>query len=225
MKTTTTAAALALAATALAATAGSASAQARGAAGRPAAAPATAAARPATAPQQLPQGPAIPGMCVISQERAVGASSAGRAASERLKQLAAQVQAELKPEQDSIETEAKTFQSQQAALTAEQRQQRGGALQTRATAYEQKARLRQQEMQATQQEALGRIGQELNPVLQSLYGARGCSVLLSTDGGVLASNTGFDLTDAAVTQLNARLPTITFDRKRLDAQPAGAAPR
>ena len=48
-------------------------------------------------------------------------------------------------------------------------------------------------------------------------------MLLSTDGGVLASSTGFDLTDAAVAQLNARLPTVTFDRERLDAQAAAAA--
>ena len=217
MKTSATAAAatLALAALAQGVVAGSASAQARAAA--PAARPAAAA--------PLPQGPAIAGMCVVSQERVIGNSAAGRAASERLRQLNAQVDAELKPERDSIETEAKTFQSQQAALTAEQRQQRGQALQTRAAAYQEKAQLRSREMQATQQKAIGRIGTELNPVLQSLYGARGCSLLLSTDGPVLASNTGFDITDAAVQQLNARLPSIAFDRERLDAQQAapGAA--
>ena len=219
MKTTATAAAaLALAALAH----GAADAQAR------AARPAASAAAPASAsaPQSLPQGPAIPGVCVVSQERAVAASAAGRAASERLRQLNAQVTAELKPEQDAIEAEAKTFQAQQAALTPEQRQQRGTALQARATAYEQKAQLRQREMQATQQKALQRIGTELNPVLQSLYGARGCSLLLSTESAVLASNTGFDLTDAAIQQLNARLPSISFDRERLDTQqPGAAAPR
>ena len=216
MKTTATAAA----AIALAALAhGAADAQARAAA-RPTAA------APASAPQSLPQGPAIPGLCVVSQERAVAASFAGRAASERLRQLNAQVTAELKPEQDAIEAEAKTFQAQQAALTPEQRQQRGTALQARASAYEQKAQLRQREMQATQQKALQRIGTELNPVLQSLYGARGCSLLLSTESAVLASNTGFDLTDAAIAQLNARLPSISFDRERLDTQqPGAAAPR
>lgn len=225
MKTTaSTAAALALAALAQAVTVSAASAQARATA-RPAAAAPAASAPAAAAAQTLPQGPAIPGMCVISQERAIATSAAGRAASERLRQLNAQVTAELKPEQDAIEAEAKTFQSQQAALTAEQRQQRGTALQTRAGAYQQKAELRQREMQVTQQRALQRIGEQLNPVLQSLYGARGCSVLLSTDGGVLASNTAFDLTDAAVAQLNARLPTITFDRERLDtAAPGAAAP-
>ncbi len=216
---TTAAAALAPALLVLAslAQAPAASAQARGAAP---------AARPAVAAQQLPQGPAIPGVCVVSQARAIGASAAGQAYKTRMQQISAQVDAELKPERDAIETEAKTFQTQQAALTAEQRQQRGQALQTRAGTYDQKVRLRQAELQATEQEQLGRIGGELNPVLQSLYGARGCSLLLSTDQGVLASNTAFDVTDAAIQQLNARLPTITFDRKRLDTQQgAAAAPR
>ena len=219
MKTTAPAvAALALAATASVALATAATAQSRPAAARPAAAPATAAA-------PIPQGPPITGMCVISQERAIGQSAAGRAASERMKQLVAQVQAELKPEQDSLETEAKTFQTQSAALTAEQRQQRGAALQTRADAFQQKGGLRQRELQATQQKALGRIAQELDPVIRTLYAGKNCSILLSAESSVLVANPAMDLTDQAIAQLNVRLPTLTFDRERAPATPAATPAR
>ena len=47
-------------------------------------------------------------MCLISTARAVGASTAGRALNERLRQLVAQVQAELKPESDALQAEVNT---------------------------------------------------------------------------------------------------------------------
>ncbi len=222
MKTTHAVAALALAATATAALATTAGAQARAAA--PArAAPAPAAAAPA-AGAPIPQGPPIAGLCVISQERAIGQSSAGRAASERMKQLVAQVQAELKPEQDSLETEAKTFQTQSAALTAEQRQQRGTSLQTRAEAFQQKGGLRQRELQATQQTALRRIAEQLDPVIRTLYAGKSCSVLLNGESAVLVASPAMDLTDQAIAQLNVRMPSITFDRERAPAPAPAAAP-
>lgn len=214
MKTTHAVAAVALAAAASTALVSAAVGQAR------AAAPARAAPAPAAAPAgaPIPQGPPIAGLCVISQERAIGQSSAGRAASERMKQLVAQVQAELKPEQDSLETEAKTFQTQSAALTAEQRQQRGSALQTRAEAFQQKGGLRQRELQATQQTALKRIAEQLDPVIRTLYTGKNCSILLNGESSVLVANPAMDLTDPAIAQLNVRMPSITFDRERAPTQ-------
>lgn len=218
---------LATAATALALTAAAsaAHAQARGAAApvRPAAAaPAPAAAAPAAAPPT--NGPPITGMCMISTARAIGQSSAGRAMTERLRQLVAQVQAELKPEADALQTEITAFQGQQAALTAEQRQTRAQALQTRISSQQEKADQRQRELQATEQRQLQRIGEQLQPVVTSLYSARQCAVLLNVEQAVLYANPAMDLTDGAIQQLNARFPTITFDRERIAATPQAAAP-
>ncbi len=220
MKTLATAAmALALTAAATAA-----SAQARGAAPAPArpAAAAAAAGAPAAAPPT--NGPPITGMCMISSARAIGQSSAGRAMTERLRQLVAQVQAELKPEADALQTELTAFQGQQAALTTEQRQTRAQALETRIRAQQEKADQRQRELQATEQRQLARIGEQLQPVVTSLYSARQCAVLLNVEQAVLYANPAMDLTDASIQQLNARFPTITFDRERITPTPQGAAP-
>lgn len=218
MKTLTTAfAALSLAALAAAPV----HAQARRAAAAPAAA-----ARPAT-PTALSTatpvnwGPALPGVCIFSFDRALGTSAAGKAASTRLQQLTAQVQAELQPEQTALQTDAKAFDSQRATLPADQVQTRGQALQGRVNAFEQKGQLRQQELRATGNKAQQRIAGELEPIVRTVAQARSCSVLLNGDG-VLGANVSMDITDAVVAQLNTKLPTLTFDREHLDQQAPAA---
>jgi Skp family chaperone for outer membrane proteins len=196
-------------------------AQARRGAAAPAARPAAATPAPALNSAPLVSGPPIAGVCIFSFDRALATSAAGKAAATRMQQLTAQVQAELQPEQTSLQTDAKTFESQRATLPADQVQTRGQALQTRLQTYEQKAQLRQQELRATGGKAQQRIGQEMEPIVRSVYQAKSCSVLLNGEG-VLGANPQMDLTDTVVGQLNAKMPTITFDREHLDQQAAAA---
>lgn len=196
--------------------------RARAAAGaRPAASAASGAPSALSTATPLVSGPPIAGVCIFSFDRAMGTSAAGKAASVRLQQLTAQVQAELTPEQTALQNDAKAFESQRATLPADQLQSRGQALQQRAQAFEQKAQQRQQELRATGAKAQQRVGVEMEPLVRSVYQARSCSVLLNGEG-VLGANPAMDLTAAVVTQLDAKLPTITFDREHLDQQAAGA---
>lgn len=181
----------------------------------------TAPAAPAGARPSNP-GPVIAGVCILDEQRAIGASSAGRAYTARLQQLAQQVQAELKPQQAAAEADVRTFESQQAALTAEQRQTRGQAVQTRISTYQRLAQTRQAELQATQETQLRRIAAEMQPVVAQVYSARNCGLLL--DGQSVAfSNPAMNITDQVVTGLNTRLPTLTFERTRAPAQAAAPA--
>ncbi|MND06344.1 Outer membrane protein (OmpH-like) [compost metagenome] len=61
-------------------------------------------------------------------------------------------------------------------------------------------------------------------MIKAAYVQRACSVLLERDAVMLA-NPAMDITDAVIAGLNARIKTFAFDRERLDAQPAAAAPR
>ena len=182
----------------------------------PAATPTSAAAAPAAAPP-LPQGPAIPGVCVYHNDAAISASSAGHAAAARMQQLRAQVSAELQAEQAGIKTDAEALQAKRATLTQEQLQQAAAPIQQRGEALERKAQLRQHELEATGQKALQRIGTVVEPVLRSLYQQHGCSLMLNGDS-VMASNREMDLTGQVVQQLNTQMPSITFDREILPAQ-------
>lgn len=184
-----------------------------------------AAAPAASAAPAVTHGPALPGMCIISLEGAIGTSTVGKYVQTRLQQIATQVQAELKAEETGIQNEAKTLEGQRATLDQSTFETRASALQVKANAFQRKAQLREREMGATQQKALGRVGQELDPVIRQVYQQRQCSALFSRDAIVIA-NPAMDISAPVVTALNAKITQFTFDRERLDqaAAPAAAAP-
>ena len=187
-----------------------------------AAAPAPAASRAATAAPAISHGPAVPGVCILSVDRAIAQSSVGQFVRTRLQQLAQQVSSELQPEDTALSTDVKALQAQRATLDQATLQTRGQALQARATAFQQKYELRQRELQATQEKAFNRIAQELDPIAQQLYQQRRCSLLLNRQA-VLIANPEMDVTAGAVTGLNAKLTQFSFEREHLDTAAAPAA--
>jgi len=187
---------------------------------RPAAAPAAA----AQAPFPSRPGPAIAGVCVVDNEQALAVSSVGTAFRNRMQALGQQVNAELTPEQTAIETELRNLNAQSATLQPAQRQQRETALRTRAQNHQNLALQRQRELEATQSRQLQRLSTELRPVLDQVYGQRGCGLLIDRTV-VVAANPAMDITAAVTQGLNARIQTITFERERIQATPAAPAAR
>ena len=179
------------------------------------------AAAPAAAPA-VSHGPALPGICVISLEGAITGSTVGKYVQTRLQQIATQVQAELKAEEAALQNEAKTLEGQRASLDQATFETRANALQTKANAFQRKAQQRERELGATQQKALGRVGQELDPIIRQVYQQRQCSLLLNRDSVVIA-NPAMDISQPVVTALNAKITQFTFDRERLDQAAAPAA--
>jgi outer membrane protein len=183
------------------------------------------AATPAAAPAApaIRHGPAIPGLCVFSGEAAVGSSQVGKFVVERMRQLDAPSEAELSDQAKKFEQSVQTFNTQRASLTPEAADQQAAALtQTRAQ-LQQLYQLRARESQATSQKALERINTEMTPLVSQAYQAHNCSVLL--DGSaVLAAAPQSDLTPEVVKLLDAKLTQFPFERERIDASAAGAAP-
>lgn len=179
---------------------------------------APAAAAPAAPP--LAQGPNVPGVCVLSIQGAIGASTVGKYVDGRMKQIISQVNAELNTEKTTLDNDAKALDAQRATLDQGTLEQRGAALQVRANALQRKAQLREREVQATEQTALGRVGAELDPVVRQVYQQRQCSLLFQRDALVLASP-AMDITQLVVTGLNAKITQFNFDRQRLDQPAAG----
>lgn len=178
-----------------------------------------AAAAPAAAPAPPPPlqlGAAIPGVCVFSDEGAVSQSSAGKTINDRMKQLAAQVQAELGPEQTSLDADIKAFK----ALPQDQQQAQGQALQQRVQDFEGKRQQRQRELEATLRKAIGRVDGELEPIVRTVVAGKACGLLLKADSAIYAANPTMDITSAVIEKLNTKLPSVTFDREHLDAQAA-----
>ena len=201
---------------ALAVTAGVADAQARRPAG-----PAPAAAAPAPAAAAAQVGPAIPNVCIFSNQGAVGGSAVGKYVVSRLQQIQAQVQAELQGEDTALQTDIKAYGTQRATLSSDVQQQREKALSDRAQALQTKAQLRQRELEATQQKAISRIVSEYNPLVLAVIKTRNCGLVI--DGqSVLAANQGMDLTGDVIRQLDAKITQFPFEREHLDTAAAPA---
>jgi outer membrane protein len=166
-------------------------------------------------------GPPIAGVCVLSQQRAVGASQVGQYVSNRMKQLQAQVQAELQPEANSLNADLKAYQSQAASLTPDARKQREAALQQRVNELQRKQAIRGRELEATEAKAVNRIVTELNPIARSVYEQRNCSILTDAQAVIFANPT-MDITDTVIAQLNAKLTQFPFEREHLEQQAAAA---
>lgn len=182
------------------------------------------AAEPAGAGQTELGGPAVAGVCLLSQQAVLANAKAGVAASARLKQLADQAQAEVDGERGPIQADAKALAAQKAGLKPAEFQQREQALGTRLTALQQKADQRSREIEATRVKALGRIATEAQPVIAAVYKARGCGLLIDR-GTVLGGNMAGDLTAAVVQGLDAKLASLTFERETLPAGQAAPAAR
>ena len=160
---------------------------------------------PAAAAPAMTHGPAIPGICVVSIENAIGASTVGKYVDSRIQQIVAQVNAELTGEKTAIDNDAKALDARRATLDQNALEQQAAALQVRANALQRKAQLRDREVQATEQKAVGRIGQEMEPLIRQAYQQKTCSVLLQRTAVVIA-NGAMDLT-AQYLQYRVRLTT------------------
>ena len=177
--------------------------------GAPAAAPAPA----------IVQGPAIPGVCLMSVQQAIQTSTVGQYVGNRMGQIVAQVKAELSPEDTAINTDGRALEAARSTLDKATFETRAQALQGRVNALQQKATLRQSEVEATEKKALNRIAQELDPIARQLYQQHHCSLLVDK-GSVMMANPEMDLTASAVTALNGRIQQFAFDREHLDTAPA-----
>lgn len=165
-------------------------------------------------------GPAIPGVCLLSREAIFSHAKIGLAASARLKQLADQAQAEIDAERKPIDTDVQTYRAQAASLSADQRQSREQALAQRMQKVQADQATRSRELEATRAKALEQMAQEAQPVIVSAYNSKNCGLLLDRSA-VLGGNMANDLTAAVVQGLDAKVTTISFN---LETLPASGAP-
>jgi len=168
-------------------------------------------------PPAPPTGPALPGVCVLSNEGVVYGSTVGKAVIARLNQLGAQTDAELSGEQTSIQNDAKALEAQRSSLSSDQFQQRGAAINQRAANLQRLAQQRQREMAATQEKALARIGTEADPIVRQVFAQRSCSLLFNGAALVFPAP-AMDITPQVVQGLNGRIQSFSFDREHLDQQ-------
>lgn len=169
------------------------------------------------APASVAPGPAIPGVCVYFNQRLLAQSTAGQAVQARMEQLAQEVQSELAPYMNHIQTEAQALQQGQATIPADQMNQRRQALQQRLQEAQQLEETRNNELRYTVNEQRRLIAEAVEPILVRIYQERGCGILLDRES-VFMMNPAMDVTDAAIQGLNGVLPTLSFNRLPVPVQ-------
>jgi outer membrane protein len=185
-------------------------------------APASAQTAPAGPP--ITYGPPIAGMCTFSLNQILATSKVGQSVEARLKVLDSQWRAELQPQADAINTDKRALDAQASTLDRATLEARESALQLRAANFTKLEQQRLQEMQATQQKEVGVIQQQLDPIMRQLFQTHTCSILIEREGGgVAVVNPAMDLSLQAVSGLDAKIQTLTFDREHIDPN-AGAQP-
>ena len=168
---------------------------------------------------QTPQnpGPVIPGVCVYHNQRLLAQSTAGQAIRARMEQLATEVQGELAPYATSIQTEITSLQ--QGGQAADPDGARRTALQARITEAQTLEQTRQDELRYTMAMQQRAITDAVSPILTQIYQEHGCGILIDRES-VFTLNTAMELTDEAITRVNAALPTLTFNRMPVPAEAA-----
>ena len=183
---------------------------------------ATAYADVAASPQAMASAsgaPSVPGLCVLGQKAVYGNAKIGVAASERYRQLAADLRTQLAPQQQAIQDEERKLEAQKASMPAAQFQQQQQVLANRLRTLQAQAGTDTRDLEATRTKAAQQIALLANPIISDAYKNHNCGALFSRDM-MLAGNPGMDLTSAVVAGLDAKQTTITFD---LEHAPAAAA--
>ena len=163
-------------------------------------------------------GPAIPGVCVYFNQRVLAQSTVGQAVQTRMEQLAQEVQGELQPYATAIQTEAQALQQGAATIPADQMNQRRQQLQTRIQEAQQLEGTRDNELRYTLAQQRQKISEAIEPLLVAVYQEKGCGIMIDRES-VFIMNPSMDVTDTVIQRLNAQLPTLSFNRMPVPAQP------
>jgi len=163
-------------------------------------------------------GPVIPGVCVYFNQQALAQSTVGQAVQTRMEQLAQEVQGEISPYAQQLQTEYQALQTGASTIPADQLAQRRQALQQRAQEAQQLEQTRDAELRYTLGEQRKKISEAIEPILVAVYQEKGCGILVDRES-VFIMNPAMDVTPLVIQRLNTALPTLSFNRMPVPAQP------
>lgn len=175
-----------------------------------------------TATQYL-GGPVIAGVCLLSEEAVLANTKVGLAATARLQQITKDAENEVVSARAPIDADAKALEAQRATLNPDDFRQKQQAIAQRLQTLQQLAAQRSREIELTRQKALGQVAAEEKPLIADAYNARKCGLLFNRNSA-MGGNFTNDLTPDVVKALDAKMPTITFEREAEPIKVGGGTP-
>jgi outer membrane protein len=171
------------------------------------------------APAALAQGAIV---IVIDETQILADSKAGKDMFTKLKNIETQINAELKPTRDSLETERKAIATKLEGKTREAVVADAALVksiegfQTKSNEFAAKRQLVSQEYAATEQKAFQEFNKALEPVMLEVVKEKNAQVVLSKSQAVFTA-ASVDATALIVSKLDQKTPAITVVRQRAPA--------
>jgi outer membrane protein len=171
------------------------------------------------APAAFAQGTVV---MTIDEGQILATSKAGKDMFTKLKNIETQINTELKPSRDALETQRTTLAAKLdgktreaiAADTALVKQIED--FQKKANEFAQKRAVVQQEYAATEQKAFADFNKALEPVLLEVVKEKNAQLVLSKSQAVFSAD-AIDGSSAIVAKLDQKTPSITVVRQRAPA--------
>ncbi len=162
---------------------------------------------------------------VIDRAQIIRQSKAGLDIATKIQAIEAQMQGELQPTADQLQTEGAAIEAKTATMTPEA-MRADAALKTEVENFSRKAndfnRRRQiaaTELQLTERQAFIDLNNALVPVLREVVAENNANVILDRSS-VVFTDEATDVTAAVVAKLDAAAPTMSVTRQKLPTQPA-----
>lgn len=163
-------------------------------------------------------GPVIPGVCVLNLEGVLASSVPGQAMSARMRELRQEVEGEVAPYYQAVQTGLNSLQQGAAAMSQDQRDAQAAQLKQRYDEAQQLEETRANELSYTGQEQLRTLATAARPIIAAVYGERGCGILLNSTP-IIEMNPAMDISEAVLQRVNAQVqPNRNFNRLPVPVQ-------
>lgn len=160
----------------------------------------------------------------FDQARVMRDSTGGKDIAQKVLAIGNSMKTELESEGRALDTEGKSLEARTANLTREAIANDAGlrtqveSFARKRAAYQQKGQIRQAELQQTEQTAWGEFFKKLQPIVQEVANERSAQVVLERSAITYAAPT-LDTTDLIISKMNARAPSFTVTRARIQTPP------
>ena len=175
-----------------------------------------------TAPAAVAQGSNV---IAIDEVKILRDSKAGKDMATKLNNIETQMNNELTPERNTLQTQGKALDAKLAGKTREQVNADAALVselngyQAKANAFAGKAQRASQEFSLTERVALSTFNKALEPVLLQVIQEKNAQLVVSK-GAVIYSADTIDATDLVIQKLDVATPTLTVTRQKIPDQPA-----
>ncbi|KCZ48265.1 MULTISPECIES: OmpH family outer membrane protein [unclassified Hyphomonas] len=175
-----------------------------------------------TAPAAVAQGSNV---IAIDEVKILRDSKAGKDMATKLNNIETQMNGELTPERNTLQTQGKALDAKLSGKTREQVNADAALVselngyQAKANAFAAKAQRASQEFSLTERVALANFNKALEPVLLQVIQEKNAQMVVSKSSVVYTADS-IDATALVIQKLDAATPTLTVTRQKIPDQPA-----